>query len=151
MKLEELAAREAIRDTIVRYNAAGDSGHLDELALCFSEDGELDLPGEAALRGRGAIVVRLSQVADELRRSPGRPLFRHHVGGSQITLTSETEARVRSTFLVVTEIGLDHSGRYLDRFRRTPGGWLIAQRRVRLDWASPDTRFPAARAALESG
>ena len=35
MTVEELLAREQIRDTIALYNHAGDRGRLEELADCF--------------------------------------------------------------------------------------------------------------------
>ena len=40
---------------------------------------------------------------------------------------------------VVTERGLDHTGRYRDTFVPVGDAWLIALRQVSTDWISPDT------------
>lgn len=143
MSPAELVARERMRDTMARYNLAGDRGALEELALCFTESGILELPGEGEVRGRGAILARLVLVADELRDSAERPLLRHHVTTSRIELLSDREARVWSYFLAVTDVGLDHSGRYLDRFAAVGDDWLMAHRRVTVDWHSKESVFPA--------
>ncbi len=138
----ELLARERIRDTMARYNLAGDRGDLEELALCFTETGAIELPGEGEVRGRGAILARLILVADGLRDAAEHPLLRHHLTTSRIEFRSENEARARSYFLAVTEIGPDHSGRYVDRFLAVDDEWLIAHRRVRIDWRAPNGLFP---------
>ena len=46
-----------------------------------------------------------------------------------------------SYFTVITEIGLDHMGRYRDRFVPVGDRWLIAHRFVSTDWRSPETTF----------
>ena len=51
------------------------------------------------------------------------------------------EAVVASYFTVITEIGLDHMGRYRDRFVPVGDRWLIAHRFVSTDWRSPETTF----------
>jgi len=40
--------RDAIRDLLARYTYNGDRGRVEELAACFSADGTLDYPGNAA-------------------------------------------------------------------------------------------------------
>ncbi len=42
----------------------------------------------------------------------------------------------------MTDIGPDHSGTYNDLFRKVGGQWLIAHRKIRVDWRSPDSLFP---------
>ena len=51
------------------------------------------------------------------------------------------QARAWSYFLVVSEIGLDHAGRYVDRLECRDGAWRIVHRRVVVEWSSPDSRF----------
>ena len=42
MTVEELLAREAIRDTMAKYNMAGDRLKVDDYAACFTEDGVME-------------------------------------------------------------------------------------------------------------
>jgi hypothetical protein len=52
---------------------------------------------------------------------------------------SDDEADVWTYFFVMTPIGLDHSGVYVDRSVRQGESWLIAQRRVKIDCQSDDS------------
>jgi hypothetical protein len=58
--------------------------------------------------------------------------------------------------MVVTEIGFDHSGVYVDDFVKSGDRWLIAHRAANLEWVRPDSRFfsfpgavPASKASLD--
>ena len=143
MTTEELEARESIRYTLARYNHSGDRGRLADLAACFADDGVLELPGEDLSTGPGEIEARLSRVVAGSKERAARPMVHHHVSSTEITLEAPDEARVRSYFLVFTETGLDHWGRYDDRFRPCGERWLIAHRRVRTDGATPQSRMAA--------
>lgn len=133
MKVEELLAREHIRDTLARYNHSGDRGRLAELAACFAPEGVLELKDDDRSTGPKEIEARLSRVVSASQNRTRRPLIRHHVSSTQIQLEDDQEARVRSYFLVFTETGLDHWGRYEDLFCRVGESWLIAHRRVKID------------------
>jgi hypothetical protein len=147
MELWELAARERIRDTLARYNWSGDSARLDELAQSFCEDGELELRGSEPVRGRAAIVELLGGVVAAptaaAQTSGVKRIVRHNVTNIRFTDVRPDEARVACYFTVVTEIGLDHYGRYRDVFVPvgSPVGadWLIRHRFVSTDWSSPDS------------
>jgi hypothetical protein len=141
---DEVVARECIRDTLARYNHAGDRGQLGELAACFTADGVLALGADDDSTGPPEIEARLSRVVSDSQQRSARPLIRHHVSSIEITLEAEGEARVRSYFLVFSEEGLDHWGRYDDRFRACDERWLIAHRRVRIDGAASGSRMLAA-------
>jgi len=141
MDVEELIAREEIRTLIARYNHAGDRGRLDELVACFGTDGVMEIEGMAALRGRSAIRRHLEGVVSQLAAASERATLRHHVSSISIELDSRLEARAHCYFAVFSEIGLDHWGRYADRFARVDGGWHIAHRRVRVDGAVPGSRM----------
>ena len=141
MEPAEAVAREAIRDVISRYNHAGDRGRLGELSRCFAPDGVLDLENEAPIVGRDAIEARLSRVVQDFSGASRRPRLRHHVSSIRIRLESEDAATADAYFAVYTEVGLDHWGRYGDRFARIDGEWLIAQRVVRVDGAAPGSRM----------
>ena len=62
-ELWELVAREQIRHTIAAYTVAGDSGRFEEIAAQFTEDGVLDVRGQARAEGRAAIAA----LPEELR------------------------------------------------------------------------------------
>jgi hypothetical protein len=141
MNLDELVAREAIRDLLVRYNHAGDRGLLDELVACFAEDGAMEIEGEPRLEGRASIHAHLSGVARRLAASTRRATLRHHVSSVRIAVHDAAHAEAWSYFSAFTEIGLDHWGRYADRLVRSGSEWLFAVRRVRVDGATPGSRM----------
>jgi hypothetical protein len=143
MELWELAARERIRDTLARYNWSGDALRVDDLAQTFCEDGELELRGPEPVRGRAAIVALLGRVVtgpSAAAAAPGRKrIVRHNVTNIRFTDVTPQEARVACYFTVLTEIGLDHYGRYRDVFVPVGDDWLIRHRFVSTDWRVPDS------------
>jgi 3-phenylpropionate/cinnamic acid dioxygenase small subunit len=142
MPVWELMARERIRETLVRYNHAGDSGRVEELGEQFAEDGQMILPGKELLVGRAAIVERLG---GEVRRSLAEkaiaagqtPMVRHHVSSVLIHSVTMTEAHAASYFLVMNRTTPDHWGRYRDVLVPVGSRWLILKREVRLDSPVP--------------
>jgi len=143
MTPEELLAREAIRHTQSVYNNEGDRGRLDGLLATFTVDGVLELD-RGVFTGREAIRGALSPAVDAKRsehRAAGAPrlFLRHHLTTSRVELTSPTTADAWTYFQVMTPIGLDHAGLYVDRFVEHDGGWLIAHRRVKIDWQAADS------------
>jgi hypothetical protein len=58
----------------------------------------------------------------------------HHVSSVLIDLISADTAKARSNWLVTTNIGTDHAGRYTDLFRKSEAGWCIAHRRIDILW-----------------
>src|SRR5581483_5424884 len=102
-------------------------------------DGVLEVADGAAHRGREAIAAFLAGAGASLRTQTGRSHVRHLVANLRITLSAPAEATGASTFLVLTERGLDHWGRYRDAYVEAGGRWLFRQRRVRVDAAPPGT------------
>ena len=143
MELWELAARERIRDTLARYNWSGDALRLDDLAQTFCEDGELELRGNEPVRGRAAIVALLGGVVSGPSTAAAatgvKRIVRHNVTNIRFTDVTPQEARVACYFTVLTEIGLDHYGRYRDVFVPVGDDWLIRHRFVSADWSAPDS------------
>jgi len=143
MELWELAARERIRDTLARYNWSGDALRLDDLAQTFCEDGELELRGNEPVRGRAAIVALLGGVVASpnaaAQMSGVKRIVRHNITNVRFTDVTPQEARVASYFTVLTEIGLDHYGRYRDVFVPVGDDWLIRHRFVSTDWSAADS------------
>ena len=152
MTVEELLAREAIRDTLARYNMAGDRLRVDDFVAVFTEDAVLE-SDVFRCDGRQAIHDWFSGFGrtPETRPDPPRPaptLVRHHVSTCRIELTDAGTAQVRTYWTVFSDIGPDHGGVYIDRLRKDGACWLIAHRRIRVDWKAPDSLFggPAQRA-----
>lgn len=137
MDATEAVARECIRDLVARYAHAADRGRSDEVAGLFVEAGVLALPDGHELVGPAAIRAFLDATAAAMRAAPAQGRVRHHVASHRILVDGPDAARGFAYFLVVTERGPDHWGRYADRYARTAAGWRFAERRVRLDGAAP--------------
>jgi hypothetical protein len=134
MDIEELLAREAIRELVARYAHAADRGHFVDLANLFMPDGTLEIAGREPLVGHAAIVDALTGVGADLRGATTVPLIRHHVSSLSIELDGPAEGRAWCYFFAVTERGPDHWGRYSDRVVADDAGhWRFAHRRVRVD------------------
>jgi hypothetical protein len=136
--LDELIARESVRDTYTRYNHAGDRGRLDELAECFTEHGILELKGRFRAQGRREIVEALTDATSEVPRAERPPPGMHHIMRHYVTnllFTSVDAERIRSEayFAVFLVDAVDHWGRYRDELVPVDGRWLFDHRRVSLD------------------
>jgi hypothetical protein len=141
MEIWDLVARERIRDTIARYNWSGDALRIDDLTQCFCVDGELEVRGMTAARGRAAIAEFLGGVTVQSAPSAGdvKRIVRHNVTNIRFTEVTPERASVSAYFTVVTEIGLDHYGRYRDVFIPVGDEWLIRHRFVSTDWRAPNS------------
>jgi len=151
MTVDELLARESIRHTMTSYNIAGDRLRGDEFIAVFTEDAVLEsdgVPDPDAFRyqGRQAIrdwIARWRPTTGEAPTHRAR-FVRHHLSTSQIEITGADTARARTYWVAYTDIGADHCGYYIDLFRKCGDQWLIAHRKVRLDWRSPHSLFRSA-------
>jgi len=152
MTLDELLVRESIRHTMARYTVAGDRLRVDDFVTVFTEDGVLEsegVPEKDAFRyeGRQAIhgwMARWSRGSDSTASIPRASFVRHHLSTCQIDITGADTANARTYWVAYTDIGPDHCGHYIDSFRKVGAQWLIAHRKVRLDWRSPDSLFHSA-------
>ena len=90
------------------------------------------------LVARESIRDRIAPTAGRYVPSGGRPSLRHYTSTIQIDVESETNARVRSYYAVLTSSGLDHWGRYLDEFAVVDGEWLITRRTVTTEGVDPE-------------
>lgn len=151
----ELAAREQIRDLVARYNASGDSGRFDDVMALFWDDAEMEVGGpDGPVVKRGADEIRTIftgaaerwKVDDPDRAGSARP---HHVRHSVSTLVIDfddpTHARGYCYFSVIMPHGLDHWGRYFDRYEARGGVWKFARRRVTSEGHAGDVPVPRAR------
>jgi hypothetical protein len=147
MEMWELTARERIRDSLARYTWSGDSLRLDELAAAFCPDGVLEVRGTDPVQGRAAIVDFLGGVSARpdgaAPANGGKRIVRHNLANVRFLELEPDHALVASYFTVFTEIGLDHYGRYRDRFEPVGDEWLIRHRFVSTDWrATTSTMAP---------
>lgn len=141
MELADLLAREAIRDLVARYNAYGDSGLLDRMLALFADDAVLEV-GDVAYEGADAIRGLFSGTVDRSAGASGGPTYvRHSVTTHQIDLLDPGHATGRAYFTVLTRVGLDHWGRYLDEYRVVDGAWRFARRRVLTDDFAAESLF----------
>jgi hypothetical protein len=87
--------------------------------------------GKEAIRGALSPAVEATQ--DEAFGG-GRLFLQHNLTTRRIEFPSDTTADVWTYFLVMTPIGMDRSGVYVDRFVKCQGRWLNARPRVEIDW-----------------
>ena len=152
MEMWEIEARESVRHTLSSYHFAGDRGRVDELAACFHADGILEIAGRDPWQGRDAIRDGLRGALDTKadEREPSTPLthLHHHLATPHFHVVTPTEVRTSSYFAAMTDIGLDHWGRYADVLTpddSTPDGprWLFRQRTVIVEGHTPASLFGA--------
>jgi uncharacterized protein (TIGR02246 family) len=134
MELWELDAREQIRDLVARYNANGDSGRFPQMLELFVSDAVMHIPS-GSHHGRDEIEAMFTNAATKTGGGDGAKaaFIRHHTATLQIDVVSSDEATSRCYFQVLTDRGLDHWGRYVDRYHRVEGRWLFAERTVAID------------------
>jgi uncharacterized protein (TIGR02246 family) len=134
-RIDDLLAREAIRDLVARYNAGADGGRFEEVVELFAPDAVMELTDEM-LNGRdeiAALFYRIQQLVVR-SRAPGRPQYvRHFTSTLQIDVEAADRARSRCYYQVLTAHGIDHWGRYIDSYRTIDGKWRFAHRKVTVD------------------
>lgn len=145
MTQNEWLDRESIRHTLASYTMAGDRLQTDIFTTVFTEDAILEtdgVPETDAFRYEGREAIRAWMKRWRERPPQGESVHqatfvRHHLATSLIELVDASTAKVRTYWTAYTDIGPDHTGVYVDEFRKEDGHWLIAHRRIRLDWRSP--------------
>jgi len=152
--VDELLDRESIRRTMADYTMAGDRLRTEDFVATFCEDGILESEGVPAadlfrFEGRGAIRQwmnrwRQPETAASMAPVHGATFIRHHLSTCHIEFTGERSAKGRTYWVVYTDLGPDHCGYYVDDFRKADARWLIAHRRIRLDWRRSDSLHASA-------
>jgi uncharacterized protein (TIGR02246 family) len=142
VEMWELQAREAIRDLVARYNANGDSGRFAQVLELFAPDAQMVLD-DGVRTGHDEIRTIFTGAKDDLWTAAGAPTYVRHVTGThQIDLIDTEHATGRLYFQVITSVGLDHWGRYVDQYRVVDGRWRFARRTVTVDGYHPASLFP---------
>jgi SnoaL-like domain len=126
-------ARDAIRDLVAAYAHAADQGRFDDLVALFAPEGVLELEDGRQLRGRAAIGDFLREVAAAGAAAPGARILRHHVSSHHVISDGPNAAHGWAYFVVFTERGPDHWGRYRDAYVHAGGAWRFASRHVRVE------------------
>jgi hypothetical protein len=150
MTMDEFIAHEAIRQTIATYTIAGDNRDPTLFNDLWADDALFEfeafppLPGfrcqgAAEIRARSATWKPLPIEDPDLRSAT---FVRHNLTTCRIELTGPDTARAKTYFLVVTDIGPDHAGNYIDKLVRQGDRWVFAHRQIALVWRSPDGCFP---------
>ena len=144
----ELLDRESIRHTLASYTMAGDRLRMEDFISVFTEDAILEtdgVPEQDAFRyqGRNAIFDWMNRWRSQANPSAGdnagvhqATFVRHHLSTCHITFDNAHTARTRTYWTAYTDIGPDHAGVYVDVLRKVNERWLIAHRKIRLDWRS---------------
>jgi hypothetical protein len=70
--LDDLLAREAIRDLVARYNAYGDSGLFDRMLELFAVDAVLEI-GDSVHTGQDEIRAVFTAVPERTSSGGGAP------------------------------------------------------------------------------
>jgi hypothetical protein len=79
-------------------------------------------------------------------------LLRHNLTTSRVEFDDSDTARGWTYFLSLTRHGLDHTGRYIDTFRRHGERWLIADRQIVVEWYGSPSWYESVRLkAAQSG
>ena len=134
MDAAELDAREQIRDLVARYNANGDSGRFAQMLDLFTPEAVMHIPS-GSHRGIAEIEAMFTNAAKKTGDSDAAvaSFIRHFTATLQIDLISADEATSRCYYQVLTDQGLDHWGRYVDRYRLDGDRWRFSERKVTVD------------------
>jgi hypothetical protein len=138
MELWEIEAREQIRELIAAYTHLGDGGRISEMTDLFTESAVLDAGGSLR-EGHEAISAFYGGIADGSSPGPTRSFIRHYISNISIELTSASTASGKSYWVVISDEGLESSGRYWDSYVRdgtesgNPVPWRFATRKIRHD------------------
>lgn len=140
VEIWELAIRESVRQTLADYTAGTDRNRIQDVASCFAPDGALTFTGGEPMIGPAAIAAGLSAQVDRFAENPV-PLthVRHHVSSVRFGLVARDRVEVSSYFLALTNIGVDHWGRYRDVLIPVDGRWLFASREAVADGFSAES------------
>lgn len=128
--------RLAIEDLFVRYTTALDSGDVEGVVGCFTQDGWLDSPIVGRHQGREQLRAFAEKIAESVRLRGAR--YRHVVSNFRIEAT-ENRAVARCYLLDFVTIGeeckLLSPGEYRCAVEKIGGEWLFVSRIVQMDRA----------------
>ncbi len=137
MIVDELLARAQIHDALLRYCRGLDRVDMDLVRSAFHQDAWIDFPESLHI---GDVEGFFDFLSAEM---PRFDKTMHFLGNSLIDFDGPRTAHVE-TYLNADHQGSERHhwkgehvklwGRYLDRFEERDGVWLIARRRLVVDW-----------------
>lgn len=135
-EIAALLDRHAVVDLTVHYCWALDHRRFDDLSDVFAADGTADYGSIGIVRGPAAIGLACATSLSPYDRT------QHSVTNHQVDLdgdrgTSRCYFRAQHTRVSASgDVNHVVAGSYLDEVVRTPGGWRIAARVLRVTWRS---------------
>jgi hypothetical protein len=122
-----------IRSLVQRYNSLGDAGRIDDFVRLFTEDATYVVTGmEATFEGHDGLHRLVAGSRDDLLGWAADrgivPHLRHFTSTHQIDFEDRDHATGRVYYQCLMPHGLDHWGRYVDRYRRDAGSWRFERR-----------------------
>jgi 3-phenylpropionate/cinnamic acid dioxygenase small subunit len=127
--------RLAIEDLFIRYTTALDSGDVEGVVACFTEDGWLDSPIVGRHQGQEELRIFAEKTAQPIRQKGAR--FRHVVSNFRIEMLGIGRARAQCYLLdyvtIEGETTLLSPGEYDCEAVKVQGEWRFASRLVRMD------------------
>ena len=138
MELWQLEAYAEIRDLISAYNSFGDRGRFDQLRELFAETAVMDINDGRIYEGTDQIKTVFTDSSDSLSKDDSPSYIQHHTSSTHIEFEGDKKASSKSYFSVFLSNGIDHWGRYEDKFENINGKWLFVYRRVKTDGYLPE-------------
>lgn len=131
--IEQLVAREQIRELVASYTHLGDGGRLDAMVELFADDAVLHA-SDTEYRGHAEIRSFFDGIVDDRSAAAHRTFVRHHIANLTITVSSADSATGSSYWAVYSDDGFESSGRYRDEYVRTADGeWRFQRRKIGRD------------------
>jgi SnoaL-like domain len=124
-----------------RYSVETDRGRFQSVVDLFTLDGTLEMPG-TTFAGRPAILAGLFAMQERLLASSHEASLvptLHCISTHAVTFVDDTHATGLLYYQVLTKGGLDHWGRYIDRFLLENDRWYFLYRRVTFDGIAPSS------------
>jgi uncharacterized protein (TIGR02246 family) len=129
--------RQMINDLFVRYTTALDTGDVETIVGCFTEDGALESPAVGVYAGRQGI----REFAERFARFRERgSQLRHFISNLAVQVDGDEAHATCYLLNVITRNGkteLMAPGRYDCRLAMVGGEWLFRHRLVVLDGEVP--------------
>ena len=133
MALASVEDRICIEELFARYMWSIDSGDVDALVGCFTEDGSLESPAVGKYSGRGNIAEFASRFA-RFRESGSQ--MRHVISNLLVETDGDTGSARCYLVVFLTKSGSSRllgPGRYECVLRKVDGAWFFQRRLVVMD------------------